>query len=73
MTDHKEFNLLHHAEDGELLHAEVVKAHNNSWDSGVTLVLPGLDIRNGDTLTLTVKPVRAALPEPLPAEAEART
>jgi hypothetical protein len=61
MTDDtKKFNMLHHDDNGELLHAEVVDVSIRDW--GTTASLPNLDMRHGDTITLSPKPERAPLP-----------
>lgn len=64
----QEFNVLHRSADGELLHAECIIGASYYFSDGFSLVLPKLDMRNGDTITLIPKPVRPPLLVPLPDE-----
>lgn len=65
----QEFNVLHRSADGELLHAECIIGASYFSD-GFSLVLPKLDMRNGDTITLIPKPVRPPVSQPAPTVAE---
>jgi hypothetical protein len=58
--DRRKFTMLQHDADGELHHAEVVDVTFSSW--GTTVALPaGIDVRNGDVISIMPKPEREPL------------